>query len=161
MTDIFKEWNARVEGPDNQEFYSLYLEQEAAAYAKILSGGEREIKGTVAQLCEDLGMDHVVMGGFLEGINTSLEEPLSLEELTEESAVSLGIDFEKLYHNMLKAKADWLFTLPEWDNVLDREKRTAIRKVYNTENIARSEKIGRNEPCPCGSGKKYKKCCGA
>jgi uncharacterized protein YecA (UPF0149 family) len=25
----------------------------------------------------------------------------------------------------------------------------------------RSEKIGRNAPCPCGSGKKYKKCCGA
>jgi SWIM/SEC-C metal-binding protein len=22
------------------------------------------------------------------------------------------------------------------------------------------EKVGRNEPCPCGSGKKYKKCCG-
>jgi hypothetical protein len=21
-------------------------------------------------------------------------------------------------------------------------------------------KVGRNEPCPCGSGKKYKKCCG-
>jgi uncharacterized protein len=26
---------------------------------------------------------------------------------------------------------------------------------------ARSTKIGRNEPCPCGSGRKYKKCCGA
>jgi uncharacterized protein len=26
---------------------------------------------------------------------------------------------------------------------------------------AHSDKIGRNEPCPCGSGKKYKKCCGA
>ena len=25
---------------------------------------------------------------------------------------------------------------------------------------AESHKIGRNEPCPCGSGKKYKKCCG-
>jgi preprotein translocase subunit SecA len=24
----------------------------------------------------------------------------------------------------------------------------------------KAEKIGRNEPCPCGSGKKYKKCCG-
>ncbi|MEG2597224.1 MAG: SEC-C metal-binding domain-containing protein, partial [Oscillospiraceae bacterium] len=23
-----------------------------------------------------------------------------------------------------------------------------------------SKKIGRNDPCPCGSGKKYKKCCG-
>ncbi len=27
--------------------------------------------------------------------------------------------------------------------------------------IAKSEKVGRNDPCPCGSGKKYKKCCGA
>ena len=25
---------------------------------------------------------------------------------------------------------------------------------------AASEKVGRNDPCPCGSGKKYKKCCG-
>jgi hypothetical protein len=25
----------------------------------------------------------------------------------------------------------------------------------------RAGKVGRNEPCPCGSGKKYKKCCGA
>ena len=23
------------------------------------------------------------------------------------------------------------------------------------------EKVGRNDPCPCGSGKKFKKCCGA
>jgi preprotein translocase subunit SecA len=27
--------------------------------------------------------------------------------------------------------------------------------------IRKGEKIGRNDPCPCGSGKKYKKCCGA
>jgi SEC-C motif-containing protein len=27
--------------------------------------------------------------------------------------------------------------------------------------IVRGPKIGRNDPCPCGSGKKYKKCCGA
>ncbi|MBW1707552.1 MAG: SEC-C domain-containing protein, partial [Deltaproteobacteria bacterium] len=25
----------------------------------------------------------------------------------------------------------------------------------------KGKKIGRNDPCPCGSGKKYKKCCGA
>ena len=28
-------------------------------------------------------------------------------------------------------------------------------------NVIRTEKVGRNDPCPCGSGKKYKKCCGA
>ena len=26
--------------------------------------------------------------------------------------------------------------------------------------VRRSKKVGRNEPCPCGSGKKFKKCCG-
>jgi uncharacterized protein YecA (UPF0149 family) len=26
--------------------------------------------------------------------------------------------------------------------------------------LHRTEKVGRNDPCPCGSGKKYKKCCG-
>jgi len=27
--------------------------------------------------------------------------------------------------------------------------------------VRKGEKIGRNDPCPCGSGNKYKKCCGA
>ncbi|GAE93255.1 protein export cytoplasm protein SecA ATPase RNA helicase [Gracilibacillus boraciitolerans JCM 21714] len=26
--------------------------------------------------------------------------------------------------------------------------------------VVNEQKIGRNDPCPCGSGKKYKKCCG-
>ena len=32
----------------------------------------------------------------------------------------------------------------------------------STENTPRkvTKKVGRNDPCPCGSGKKYKKCCG-
>lgn len=29
------------------------------------------------------------------------------------------------------------------------------------ETTQKQEKIGRNDPCPCGSGKKFKKCCGA
>ena len=29
------------------------------------------------------------------------------------------------------------------------------------ETIVKGEQPGRNDPCPCGSGKKYKKCCGA
>jgi preprotein translocase subunit SecA len=31
----------------------------------------------------------------------------------------------------------------------------AVKTVRRT-----AEKVGRNDPCPCGSGKKYKKCCG-
>jgi len=35
-----------------------------------------------------------------------------------------------------------------------------LEKLFNPPRPVQSEKIGRNDPCPCGSGKKYKKCCG-
>ena len=34
-------------------------------------------------------------------------------------------------------------------------------KKVGTTIVRKDEKVGRNDPCPCGSGKKYKKCCGA
>lgn len=36
-----------------------------------------------------------------------------------------------------------------------------LEKMLNPEKSIKSNKINRNAPCPCGSGKKYKKCCGA
>ena len=33
-------------------------------------------------------------------------------------------------------------------------------KVENTKTIVKDQAVGRNDPCSCGSGKKYKKCCG-
>jgi SWIM/SEC-C metal-binding protein len=35
-----------------------------------------------------------------------------------------------------------------------------LEKLLNPPQIVKSKKIGRNDPCPCGSGKKHKKCCG-
>ena len=43
-------------------------------------------------------------------------------------------------------------------NEMVEKNSAAIRE--ETENHFNAEKIGRNEPCNCGSGKKYKKCCG-
>ena len=36
-----------------------------------------------------------------------------------------------------------------------------VKQRLETQLSVRREKIGRNDPCPCGSGKKFKKCCGA
>ena len=36
-----------------------------------------------------------------------------------------------------------------------------LERALNPPQPLTSQKIGRNAPCPCGSGKKYKKCCGA
>jgi len=38
---------------------------------------------------------------------------------------------------------------------------SALERALIPQKPVESTKIGRNEPCPCGSGRKYKKCCGA
>ena len=43
----------------------------------------------------------------------------------------------------------------------DEEKARDYKKQLRQASSVRVAKVGRNEPCPCGSGKKYKKCCGA
>jgi SWIM/SEC-C metal-binding protein len=76
--------------------------------------------------------------------------------------VSLSVYFEALFFNMMKAKADYLFTLDEWKEILSEEKRQEIADLYRRSRTVVKEKTpGRNDPCPCGSGKKFKKCCGA
>jgi uncharacterized protein YecA (UPF0149 family) len=63
---------------------------------------------------------------------------------------------------MVEAKAEWLYSLPVWDTLLTEERRKELyweQKKSNT--VVKDKKVGRNDPCPCGSGKKYKKCCGA
>ena len=89
------------------------------------------MSGTIAEQAEKSGVDKVLFMGFLDGINDSLKEKNEdLEEMTEESRFELDIDFEKLYFNMLDAKADYLYTLPEWDDILTEEKREEIAKAY-------------------------------
>ena len=39
-------------------------------------------------------------------------------------------------------------------------KATLEKTINNTQTVVKGVKVGRNAPCPCGSGKKYKKCCG-
>jgi len=45
-----------------------------------------------------------------------------------------------------------------WSNRELRELQSGKKAFYNEDGT--EQKIGRNDPCPCGSGKKYKKCCG-
>ena len=61
--------------------------------------------------------------GFLDGINDSLNKPNPIEEMKGDTEIALDIDLEKLYYNMVEAKADWLYNLPEWESLLDEEKR--------------------------------------
>ncbi len=101
------------------------------------------------------------MVGFLDGINDSLVEKNPIETMTEDTEVSLGFDKERLYKNMVDARADWLYGLPAWDEIFSKEKQHELfLEQRKSGTIVKPKKIGRNDPCPCGSGKKYKQCHG-
>lgn len=162
---LYKEWTDLAYKERNQkeydEFWNTYLEAEKNVYESILSNKESVISGKISDLAEQYNMELVSYAGFLDGINTSLINPIELEDIEEDVEIKLEIDFEKLYFNMLNAKAPWLYELPQWEDILDDEKRKEITKEYRrSKTVIKGEKIGRNDPCPCGSGKKYKKCCG-
>jgi N-acetyl-gamma-glutamylphosphate reductase len=164
MMSLYQEWQDKMNKSENGEvqrkFYEQYIAKETDAYKSILGAEQKELSGTVKELAEKFSMDSVTFTGFLDGINTSLTQQLELEDVTEESVIDAGIDYEKLYYNMMKVKADWLYSLPEWDNIFSEEKQKELRMKLHEDSHITVDKIGRNDPCPCGSGKKYKKCCG-
>lgn len=166
VMNLFEQWqeiaNTERDQKETQEFWTDYFQLEKNNYIEILENHTEVPAGTVNALAERFEMDPVTFMGFLDGINTSLEAELPLETFTEDTQVELKIDFEKLLFNMYEAKAEWLFNLPQWDSVLPVEKRRDIQKAWRQSKTVRNDsKVGRNDACPCGSGKKYKKCCGA
>jgi len=162
---LYSQWRELADQERNQEqhkaFWNEYFDAETQNYKSILAEPGLVREGKLTELAEQFNMDSVQFTGFLDGINTSLVRELDLEKLKETTPVKLEIDYEKLYFNMHKAKANWLYELPEWDGLLSEEKRAEILREYRASlQFVRERTPSRNDPCPCGSGKKYKKCCG-
>ncbi len=162
---LYTEWNENLKNittqEEYQEFFKDYMGREAECYKKILESKNPVIEGRIKDLSEKNDMTTMQYVGFLDGANTSFKEQLDLEALTDDSEIKAELDWEKLLWNMHDAKAEWLYGMDEWSNIFDDEKRKQIKKDFNkSKQVIAGEKIGRNDPCPCGSGKKYKKCCG-
>ena len=164
---LMEDWRDKAYSPTEdkgrlQKFWQDYFLKEKDIYAELLKNPDEGVTGTIKELAERFGITVMEMTGFLDGIQESLKEPNDFEDLTEDSKVSLDFDNEKLYKNMVEAKADWLYDLPEWDDIFSREKRDELYKEQKSSHtyVREGKKIGRNDPCPCGSGKKYKNCCG-
>lgn len=144
-----------------QRFWAAYFEKEKEIYAELLKNPDEVVKGTVKELADRFGIDVMTMTGFLDGINDSLVEENPIEEMEEDTVVNLGFDKALLYKNMVAAEADWLYNLEEWNDIFDEETRKELYKEQKrSTTIVKEAKVYPNDPCPCGSGKKYKKCCG-
>ena len=163
---LLQEWReyacgVELNSKEGKAIWDKYFEQEKAIYQQLLAAPEKVVSGTVQELADKYGMELNYMVGFLDGINESLKEPNPIEEMEADTVVKLPIDLESLYYHMVEAGADWLYELPEWDELLTPERRKELyREQKKSGTIVKERKVGRNEPCPCGSGKKYKYCCG-
>ena len=161
---LYADWLARCEqagGAKRQQYWSEYFAAETENYRSILASGKTEYEGTLGELAAAFSMEPVVFCGFLDGANTSLKEPLELDALEEDTPLRLSFDLEKLYYNMHDAKADWLYGLPQWNDIFTEERQKELYKEQKSSTtVVKGKKVGRNDPCPCGSGKKYKYCCG-
>ena len=164
---LLQEWqkiayNEKADKGKLQKFWNDYFLLEKGIYEQLLSNPEEKVEGTVKELAEKYNISVMEMTGFLDGINDSLVEANPIDTMEEDTHVSLIYDKEKLYKNMVDAKADWLYELPQWDAIFDAETKKTLYLEQKKSGTVRREgkKIGRNDPCPCGSGKKYKQCCG-
>ncbi len=144
-----------------QQFWGAYFQKEKEIYQQLLANPDEEVKGTVKELADKYDVSLMTMVGFLDGINDSLKKANPIEEMEEDTEVSLAFDKALLYKNMVAAEADWLYGLEEWNAIFDEATRKALYKEQKSSTTIKKEaKVYPNDPCPCGSGKKYKKCCG-
>ena len=143
------------------DFWNAYFLQEKEVYKDILKNYGTVVSGTVEELAKKYDMEVLTMVGILDGISESLKKENPMDQLTETTEVSLDYEPELLYKNMVAAKAQWLYELEEWNDIITPERQKELYKEEKRSGtIVKEKKIGRNDPCPCGSGKKYKYCCG-
>jgi len=142
-----------------------YEEKEARLGPELMREYERLV---MLQVLDNQWKDHLLsMDHLKEGIGLraySQRDPLA--EYKREGFET----FQAMLDRMEEELVRYLMLL---EPVLhDEEKRVEKReRAYNysapekeggaTPVVRKSDKVGRNDPCPCGSGKKYKKCCGA
>ena len=153
MGMILRHWN----------FLLAQFQAEPDAYAPVVYTSEEN--GKEVSIVDEWCI------GFVRGINLDDEawQPI-LEELENDGAAEFllpimlyGTDtgWEEMEQNPALAArhADFAATLP--DNVLAIYDYWAPERAGRTTVRNEAPKVGRNDLCPCGSGRKYKKCCGA
>ncbi len=151
---------------------------------ELLQEKVRELHAAkVAEFGDEL-MDHLIKVIMLQSIDTQWKDHLlSIDHLKEgiglrgygqkdpkqeykKEAYQLFMDLMVRTREEVVEKLFWVQIAQEEDVEKMEEQQKRQRLVFNlgdepeAQQPTTSKKVGRNEPCPCGSGKKYKQCCG-
>ena len=100
---LYQEWQDLIENQTEETFEAFwkeYAETETKIYSYILENHQEHLKGTVGELVDKFQCNKIIFVGFLDGVNSSLNSEMELNNVDENTSVDLYIDFEKLFFNM-------------------------------------------------------------
>jgi len=164
MASLYEEWLSKSRDPNGkpaEKFWKTYMLREKVIYEGLLKSKTRIIKTTIGDFAKEHNLQTFEAVGFFDGISEALNEEFNAEDATEETQIDASFEFENLFQKMVEYKAKHLYLLPEWNDIIDADKqKVLIKEQQKSGIIVKDKKVGRNDPCPCDSGKKYKKCCG-
>ena len=186
IEDIIKLKIQNLSNPKSNEFNNRLKQIVGKSFDEselkgLISGKDSELKEQITQKFSEsrkerikiLGEDHakeIEKRIFLQSIDLNWKSHIQyLEQLRQVVGLrSYGqrdplVEYKKeafdLFSNLLdKLKLDFVTILMNLKVVTEQQEEN---KTSMVDQIKSGKKIGRNEPCPCGSGKKFKHCCGA
>ena len=108
-----------------------------------------------------------------DNLMLELEYKVTEEDLNAAGIMNLLFEQYVEFPNRTRANhfvencSEWVYSVRKWSNRGFTDRELGKEKIIPSErglpeisNQVTKKKIGRNDPCPCGSGKKYKHCCG-
>ena len=144
-----------------EDFYALSVETYERKEAEVTPDVMRELERVVLlRTVDKKWMDHIdAMSEMRRGVG--LNAYAQIDPLKEYK--KLGFDMFESMVDEIKLEAGRLIFLARVNM-----RREQVAKVTGTSGdgsvqqkpVVKKNKVGRNDPCPCGSGKKYKHCCG-
>jgi len=161
LIDAWKRIAFDVQNQPVKHVWDEYLAKEKTVFINMLKTKETKVEGTAAEIAKKFNFSLPQTAAFFDGIRECVDNLPDVDEIEEDTNIAINIEFDRLYKQMVEYKADALYNLPEWDNVYTKEQQKELyTEQKRSHTVVRNEdKVGRNDPCPCGSGKKYKKCC--
>ena len=157
-----------IEGQDSKDLIDFLSKEVIEEYEEKIKDVPEEVvqefeKVITLQVLDNYWMEHInTMSHLREGIHLrgyAQEDPLRAYTME-------GFDlFDSMLQKVDKDVSIFLLKAEIRQNVERKEVSKKMITNDSEEKVAKkkpkkSQKIGRNDPCPCGSGKKYKNCCG-
>ncbi|MGL4859893.1 MAG: preprotein translocase subunit SecA, partial [Enterobacteriaceae bacterium] len=160
-----------------QKVAEAYQQKEDVVGAEMMRHFE---KGVMLQTLDTLWKEHLAAMDYLrQGIHLrgyAQKDPK--QEYKRESFAMFGTMLDSLKYEVISVLSKVQIRMPDEVEEAERARRAEVERLASQQQLSHQEmesmgadasgtvvrgerKVGRNEPCPCGSGKKYKHCHGA